>query len=65
MPVSAGKKQHNKKAKTQGNKHSGVLTHKEYKQKLFQERPDVKKAYDALEEEYQREVADIQNTNLI
>jgi hypothetical protein len=58
MPVSAGKKRHNK-TETQVNKISDFLTHKEFKQKLFQEQPDVKKEYDALEPEYQREVADI------
>jgi hypothetical protein len=50
MPVSAGNKQHKKQ--------SGVLTHREYKQKLLQD-PDVKREYDALEDEYQREVAKI------
>jgi hypothetical protein len=59
MPVSSGNKRHTKQAETQDNKHSGFLTHKEFKQKLFQERPDVKKEYDALEPEYQREVANI------
>jgi len=46
---------------TADNKHSktpGFLTHQEYKQKLLED-PDVKKAYDALEPEYQREVAKI------
>jgi esterase/lipase len=59
MPAAAGKKQHSKQVKNQDNKQSGVLTHREYKQKPFQEQPDVKKEYDALEEAYQREVAKI------
>jgi hypothetical protein len=59
MPVSAGKRQHKNQAETQSNKHSGFQTHKEFKQKLFQERPDVKQEYDTLESEYRREVANI------
>jgi hypothetical protein len=35
------------------------MTHDEFKQKLFQERPDVKREYDAFVPEYQRAVADI------
>jgi hypothetical protein len=42
MPVSEGKKQHKKNSETQAIKHKGVLTHREFKQKLFQARPDVK-----------------------
>jgi hypothetical protein len=58
MPVPASKKRHNQKKETQTNKRSGFQTHEEYKQKLFHERPDVKKEYDALEPEYQREIAE-------
>jgi hypothetical protein len=50
MPVAAGNKRHDTT--------SGFMTHQEYKQKLL-ENPEVKKAYDALEPEYQREVAKI------
>lgn len=38
------------------------MTHDEFKQKLFQERPNVKKEYDALESEFQRERANIKQT---
>ncbi len=38
------------------------MNHDEFKQKLFQERLDVKKEYDALEPEYQRERANIRQT---
>jgi hypothetical protein len=59
MPLPTGKRDNIKKAENQGNKTSGFMTHEEFKQKLFRERPDVKKEYDALEPEYHREVADI------
>jgi hypothetical protein len=58
MAVSASKKQHNTKAESRANNPHGFMTHAEYKQKLLHERPDVKKEYDALEPEYQREVAE-------
>jgi hypothetical protein len=58
MPVSATKKQHNKKAESQANNPDGFMTHAEYKQKLL-ERPNVKAAYDAFQPEYQRERAKI------
>jgi hypothetical protein len=35
------------------------MTYAAFKQKLFHERPGVKKKYSGLEPEYQREVADI------
>ncbi len=54
MPVTVGKKQPKKSTKTKTSKHSGFITHKEYKQKLLQD-PDVKKAYDAFQPEYQHE----------